>query len=193
MFYDIGSSFGLYTFLAEDLEAHVYSFEPNSHTVRFIRINAKPNTIVEEVAISNVSGDITFHDTFSSNKSGMSSLFPDIASGTSKGTYENVTVSAITLDKYIINQEIPSIIKMDVMNADHLVLEGGEKLFRLHSPVIAMRIYNTPLAKDRTKTSLDVLNKYGYSSYSIMENGILKPFEIKVDELKFASTFIFKK
>jgi len=193
VFYDVGSSFGLYTILAEELGAHVYSFEPNPHTVKYIMLNASPNTKVEAVAISDVSGEVEFHDTFLSNKSGMSSLFSDIASGTPRGTYDVISIPATTLDEYIVSHEVPIIIKMDVMNADYLVFRGAKKLFTEHSPVLALRIYNTPLATPRTKMSLALLKEYGYSSYSIKEDGTLIPISIQADSLKFASTFVFKK
>lgn len=193
VFYDIGSSFGLYTILAEELSTHIYSFEPNPNTVKYVRLNANLNTKVEAVAISDISGEITFYDTFNSNKSGMSSMFSDIASGTTVGTYKEISVPTITLDDYIVSHEVPTIIKMDVMNADHLVLKGAKELFTKHSPILALRIYNTPLAIERTKISLALLLEYGYSSYSIQKDGQLISVDIKVNKLKFASTFIFKK
>lgn len=193
VFYDIGSSFGLYTMLAEELSTHIYSFEPNPHTVKYIILNASHDTKIEAVAISDISGEIAFYDTFSSNKSGMSSMFTDIALGTTVGTYKQISVPAITLDDYIVSHDVPTIIKMDVMNADHLVLKGAKKLFTEHSPILAMRIYNTPLAVERTKISLALLLEYGYSSYSIQKDGQLISVNIQVNKLKFASTFIFKK
>jgi FkbM family methyltransferase len=179
--------------LVEELGAEVYSFEPNPHTVKYVARNASSDTRVEAVAVSDASGEVSFYDTFTSNKSGMSSLFPDIASGTSAGTYKTISVPAITLDEYIISEKVPTIIKMDVMNADHLVLKGGRKLFTEYAPVLILRMYNTPLAAERTKKSLALLAEYGYSSYSIGEDGRLIPVDIQISSLKFASTFVFKK
>lgn len=193
VFYDIGSSFGLYTVLGEELTSHVYSFEPNPHTVKYILRNAKTSTKVEAVAVSDTKGVVDLYDTFDSNKSGMSSLFPDIAAGTVAGTYKAIPVSTITLDDYIGSHEVPSMIKMDVMNADYIVLKGGKRLFTEYSPVLALRMYNTPKAIERTKMSLALLKEYGYFAYSINEKGELISVDIKPEALKFATTYIFKK
>lgn len=193
VFYDIGSSFGLYTYLAEELGAKVYSFEPNKKTAKYIKMNSLQSTIVEDCALLEKEGFISFYDSTSSNKSGMSSIFADIAVGTEKGSFDKISVKSTTIDKYIIKHEIPDIIKIDVMNSDHFVLEGGKDFFTKYSPVIALRMYNTPKGISRTKMSLDLLNKFGYSSYKLDEDGDINLYTIEPEKLKFASTFIFKK
>ncbi len=193
VFFDIGSSLGLYTALGEALGAKVHSFEPNPKAVAYTRQNAAPSTKVNALALAEKSGEALLYDISAGNKSGMSSFFPDIKNGETK-TAQGISVTTTTIDEYCSREQaIPKVIKMDVMNADFLVLQGAEKLLSAHSPVLALRIYNTPSAIERTRASLALLKSQGYDAFRIQENGELAPTDIQPETLKFASTFIFKK
>jgi len=193
VFFDIGSSLGLYTALGEALGATVHSFEPNPKAVAYTKQNAAASTTVNSIALAEKSGEAVLYDISAGNKSGMSSFFPDIKNSNADSA-RGIRVTTITLDEYCSREQaIPKVIKMDVMNADFLVLQGAKNLLTAHAPVLALRIYNTPSAVERTRASLALLKEHGYDAFSIQDGGELAPTDIRPETLKFASTFIFQK
>lgn len=193
VFYDVGANFGYYTALAEMLGAEVHSFEPNPPTLHYLRKNASPSSYLNEVAVADTSGELSFSDISASNKGAMSTLFPEVLSEDRRRTQRIIKVPAITLDDYNTKYSPPTFIKVDVENAESLVLTGARKLLTTHSPIIAMEIYGGTVARERTEKALSLMKEYGYGSYRIQENGSLEKTEIRLGEVGSENTFIFKK
>ncbi len=197
VFYDIGASLGLYTSLAEAIGASVHVFEPNMNTASYIERNAASRTVVNTLALSDHMGKVTFFELSQSesrrSKSGMSAMDSGIIASSSSEKPIEIQVPSTTLDMYTATHVVPTILKIDVLSSENLVLRGARALLAAHSPILSVRIYNSPTALSRTDETLKLLNEFGYSAYSLDTLGSLIPANIVVKNLKFATTFIFKK
>jgi FkbM family methyltransferase len=193
VFYDIGSNLGLYAALAEALGARVHSFEPNARTSAYLKMNSHDEGTVNVLALSDQKGTIPFFEVSVGRKIGMSSLFPDVVPQTSEKKPSALEVQALPLDAYVADHALPTVLKIDVMNAEYLVLRGAKGFLASHSPILALRLYRNPEAVERTKETLSLLKELGYGAHSIGGDGSINPVGIVLDELPFASTFIFKK
>lgn len=193
IFYDVGANFGYYTALARHLGAEVHAFEPNPSVMRYIRKNAADDVVLNEVAVADKPGELVFYDLFASHKSGMSSLFHDIIPELNRKTERAITVKTITLDDYVLDHPIPTVIKIDVENAESLVLAGARQLLTQHSPIITMELYDVPEALERTRKAYQLITDLGYAPYEITGTGDLRPAHIALGSIGGSDTFVFKK
>lgn len=193
VFYDVGANLGLYSALAGARGAEVHTFEPNPRTTSYLSLNATPRTTVNPVALSDTKGSVPFYEVSVGRKVGMSSLFPDVVPQTREHEPSKQDVSALTLDEYVTDHAIPTVVKIDVMNTECLVLAGARTLLSAHAPVIALRLYRNPSAPERTQTTLRLLTEFGYVPFAIGNDGSLTSTTVLWEHLPFATTLIFKK
>lgn len=200
VFYDIGANFGYYSSLAHALGADVHCFEPNPSTLKYIYFNlsATEKSTIQKFAITDTSTRITLFDIFDCHKSGMSTLFPDILTEVNQKKCRPIKVDATSLDEYLnrlgwLEKYIPTCIKIDVENAESLVMAGAKKLLTDFSPIITMELYDAPAAIERTKKALEIILSYGYRPHEITSNGFIQPTSVQLGNLGTANTFVFKK
>lgn len=194
VFYDIGSNFGFYTYLAEAIGCReVHTFEPNETTMRYIKMNARPQTMLNACALSDTIGTATFNDIAASHKSGMSTLMGDVIAAEARKGVRVVTVPTTTLDEYVKTHTPPTVIKLDVESSEALVLTGGREFLRTHAPIITMETWDAPVALAHTKEALAVMQDLGYSSYEILPDGEIVAKEVVLGNLRELNTFVFKK
>jgi FkbM family methyltransferase len=150
--FDIGAHVGFYTLLASTLVGplgKVFAFEPVPENLCFLkehlRLNRVINVAVIEKAVSDRSGVAAFAD-------GPSRAMGHLAA---QGRRQVPTVS---LDELVAAGEIPlpDYIKIDVENADWLVLSGARSLLECAHPVIflATDIYVSQQQSFQLLTSL---------------------------------------
>jgi FkbM family methyltransferase len=170
VFYDVGANVGYYTSLGEALGASVHAFEPSVSTVQYVKANG-PHSVINEVAVSDQNGTTSFYDIALSNKSGMSSMFQESIPELNQRTQVKRTVSTITLDSYIQSHEAPTVMKIDVEDAEGLVLAGANNLLAKHLPIIVMEVDNRPESAAKSAAALQVLFVAGYQPYEILQDG----------------------
>lgn len=153
--FDIGAHVGFYTLLAARRVGpggHIYAFEPLARNVSFlerhIQINELDNVSLQQMAISDRSGTVSFGG-------GVSSSTGHI---TTSGEEQ---VQASALDDLLDTGEIdpPALMKIDVEGAEGAVLRGGKELISNHKPGIFLATHGTVTHQECTA----FLRSMGYS------------------------------
>lgn len=175
IFYDLGTNYGFYTLLAQELieTGEIHSFEPIPEVFSLLQKNAKPdihkNTFLNNVAVSDKNGEIEFLNSFRLKYSALSSI---ISSSEEKKRKYIIKVPTISLDEYIkrFRRKPPAIIKVDVEGAEYLVFKGASELLEKYAPLIIMEYGKDNLPH---KNAADFLRKLGYKMYYLSEEGEL--------------------
>jgi FkbM family methyltransferase len=155
--WDIGAHFGYHTLSFAALageQGHVLSFEPNPTNQSRLKQNLARNPDlarrieVQSVAVSDKDGDVTFvysedvESGLSSNSHVADATPPQAAEAYAQ--FKRGTVPAVTIDSFFFNRKehAPAVIKIDVEGAEALVLEGGQRFFASHKPIILMEVHH---------------------------------------------------
>jgi len=172
IFYDIGSNYGFYTFLADEFIAkgEIHAFEPQEDVFDYLRKNTKllKNCFINKIALSDTIGKLYLY--IMENYSGGNTIVSDIASAQFAKT-KKTEILATTLDEYVKNHNKPTIIKLDVEGAEPQVLKGGIVTLSEGSPIIAMEIWKEGKGRILSEQALAILNKIGYKAYKIKDSG----------------------
>ena len=181
VFYDIGSNIGYYSLLAEmeNPNIKVIAFEPASGPLYYLRenvnINNFKNITVEDIALSNKDGSITF---FEIKNKKYSYLKHNLAGESNAGSmtegrnFVSVKVKTQTFNEYVSNTSHESIdlVKMDTEGTEHLILNHGDIILKQMKPIIICEtLFNT------IEPELESIFKlYGYDFYNHTESGLEK-------------------
>ncbi len=189
VFYDIGANHGFYSNLVSDYltDSKVYAFEPNPGLKDFLNKNLSKNVRLENIALTNKSGTISFYSSLETGASGISTTETTVANKKNKH-FTEIIVNAITFDEYCSQNEIPTFIKLDVEGGELNVLKGAEKILKVHSPIIAMEAWSGEYGDDFSKKAQSFLQSIGYSMYSIDIQGEISLVE-KVNFNNIDSSF----
>ncbi|MGY5353422.1 FkbM family methyltransferase [Wenyingzhuangia sp. IMCC45467] len=180
-FYDIGSNIGYYSLLAEmeNPKIKVVAFEPANGPLHYlkenIRINNFKNIIVEDIALSEKTGNITFFEIknkkytyLKHNLAGESNA----GSKTSGRNFVPTEVKTMTFDEYVLNteQKCIDLVKMDTEGTEHFILKHSDYVLEKIKPIfICETLFNT------IESELEsIFNKYGYDFYNHSETGLKK-------------------
>ena len=188
IFYDIGASYGFYTFLSAILNCETHSFEPNHYIFKFLKktYEYNQNKFLNKIYLNNVG---------LGNKEEKKILYfnPDHSGGGSiLKTKEdidiekslNIEIFITTLDKYVfdLKNKPPSFIKIDAEGYEFFILKGGELVLKNYKPSVIMEVLPANYGLiDHTKNSLNFLKSLNYTPYCINENGELS--EISFSEI----------
>lgn len=200
IFYDIGANIGYYCFLAKEISdfTEIHAFEPAPKNMQVLRKNLlnKQNIFLNQLALFNKEDKIDFYDTIEIGSGGST-----FSSSRAKflPNFKKIKVQTTTLDKYCANHSSwPDLIKIDVEGAEGQVIEGGIKILKEGSPIIAMEVWKNVLGNTSHLKAIEILYNLGYKSYKINKEGDLEFIE-KIDpekdilEKDEADNFIFKK
>jgi FkbM family methyltransferase len=173
IFYDIGASYGFYTWLAQEFvsQGEIHAFEPLAFAFKCLRKNTErsPRMFLNNVAIADREGELDFYESLA--LSGISTSVVEVAKMSPK-LYKKTTVSAITLERYAGRHKLPTVIKIDAEGAEKEIVEGGRNIFARSRPVIAMEIYVSKGGwQDRSLKAVRFLQKLGYAVYAISGDG----------------------
>jgi FkbM family methyltransferase len=186
VFYDIGANIGYYSLLAEmeNSDIKVVGFEPAKGPLFFFRENVRINNFqkikIEEIALSEKEGEITFYEIKNKKYSYLEHNLAGESNAGSKTTDRNFVktqVKTTTLDKYIIEnkEEMIDLIKMDTEGTEHLILENASIVLEKMKPIfICETLFNKIESKLET-----IFLKYGYEFYNHTEDGLKKVESIK--------------
>lgn len=177
VFYDIGANYGFYSALAEEfvLLGEIHAFEPSAKVFSYLKQISigQNNVFLNNVAVSDSSGEIEFFDCAPDSTSGKSTIVKEVAAGSHRWHYETVRVPAATLDEYVRSHRSPTIIKIDVEGAEVRVLSGARAMLRRYSPTIAVELWS---GEELSHFSLEVvvlLEELGYTPFFINLEGNL--------------------
>ena len=131
--WDIGANIGVHTMAFSKHCAFVCSWEANPQNYKLLRLNTQgklaPNVKVHNVAISNGEKDKLliqdFDDSITDNKG-------ELAIVESGG----VEVQARTLDSYLMNYPLPTLVKIDVEGHELEVLQGARAMLQTVKPIL---------------------------------------------------------
>ena len=169
--WDIGANVGLYSiYAAKSKNCKVYAFEPSVFNLELLARNIYINNLQNSVIIIPISLNEKLEENLfqlsSTQWGGALSTFgaginQDGKSINNKFEYKTIGVS---MQDMINKLKIPKpeYIKIDVDGIEHLILSGGiEVLNNVKSILIEINDFFV----EQSNTTLDILNKYGFSLY----------------------------
>lgn len=180
-FWDIGAHFGYFSLLAATLvgpAGKVLSLEaaPENFNILLKNTTNEKNITPINAAASEEEGILEFY-TFPILYSEYNSF--DIAQYKNEKWYDKIPhtqhqLPAITLDMlWKKHLQTPTIIKIDVEGAEHLVLAGAKQLLTQHAPYVVME-YITANETPQRDNAISQLMDWGYQSYIIDNKGELQ-------------------
>lgn len=191
VFYDVGANFGFYSFLAEAIlsKGEVHAFEPNPRIYHYLAHNAAHSHVVaQQLALSNMKGDVTFFDTVDDSSGG--SLIRDTEKA--ETAYADTTVPATTLDAYVATHRPPSVIKIDVEGAEQLVLEGAVETLKKYRPVVILEVWGGERGETHHAAAIRFLLNVGYTPHRIDKQGDITPVSsIDISAIRRYENFVF--
>lgn len=141
IFWDIGANIGLFSIYSAQKYGQnikVVAFEPSSSNLRILTRNISINNFSEKILVNQIALTNKENIFLSMNE-------PDFMEGSSLNTFgekfnfegkgfvatQKYKIFGTTIDTMINNNylEIPDYIKIDVDGIEHLILEGGNKMF----------------------------------------------------------------
>jgi FkbM family methyltransferase len=199
IFYDIGAFCGYYSALVKEIieRGEIHAFEPISTSFRCLQKNISSTdgikVFLNNLAISNKEGEIDFY-TESSNRHPEGST---LNASAIIGNFKKIKVKTTTLDSYCSAHQCPNFMKIDVEGAEEYVIEGGMRVLKETSPIIAMEVWRKPLNNKSHLKAMEILYKLGYKSYKINDQGelIFKEKIVPEEDILMGTgdNFIFKK
>jgi FkbM family methyltransferase len=194
IFYDVGANYGFYTCLAQEfiINGEIHAFEPNPKIFRLLKENSRldifKNTFLNGIALSDKTGEAEFYDREVSRHSGGSSLIKH----QHFKKYKVIKVKTTTLDEYILNHKLPTIMKIDVEGGESLVLKGALKLLKKYNPIIIMEFFPDDLHRE----AINILLNNGYRAFKIDNDGnlsIVNEQNLLRDDVPHEANYVFKK
>jgi FkbM family methyltransferase len=194
IFYDIGANYGFYTCLAQEfiIDGQIHAFEPNPKIFGLLKENSSldifKNTFLNEIALSDKTGEAEFYDREAGRHSGGSSLIKH----SNFKRYKTIKVKTITLDEYILDHKPPTIMKIDVEGGEPLVLKGALKLLKKYNPMIIMEF----LPDDLHREAVNILSNNGYRAFKIDSDGnlsIINEKDLLRNDISHEANYVFKK
>ncbi len=170
---NIGANIGYFTLLIARQtgpQGKVISFEPSSHTAKFlqqnIEANGYKNVETHSKAVSNKSGMADFWVGGSSTHSFVSELktqnYPQLT---------KMQVETVTLDDFLKNRDIRiDFIMMDAEGSEKYILEGMKKTLQSNPDLEIITEYNPftfKLAETTAESFLDLVEEIGFFTYVI--------------------------
>lgn len=196
IFYDVGASYGFYTYLALEFVKEVHLFEPIPEVFQILELNLKDkkNVYLNNFALSQIKGEQDLYVT--EGALGSSTL---IKNGLKylNFFYRKIRVKTLPLDEYVKTHNPPTFLKLDVEGAESLVIEGGINFFKNFSPTISMEVWTKKRGGEISQKTIEKLRSLGYNSFLIKEDGEIEScsgnLTLKIPKSYEVDNFIFKK
>lgn len=181
----MGSNIGYYSIMAGKVNPNIkaYAFDPSPGPFYYLNENIKLNQLHQvmpfQMALSDANGSFSFHVAVSEkykylkyNSLGGSGHLSHVRENP---TQNQVTVLAQTLDDFVKEREIGQmdLLKLDVEEAEHLVLAGGHQSIIKFRPIVVCEVFSTDML-------LQIQNEilvHGFKAFRF-ENQRLIPEEI---------------
>lgn len=165
VFWDVGANIGSVTIVAARQCRRVVAFEPDPRSLESlmqnIRVNNLANVEVVNVALGSQSGTATLHQSSSLN-TGMTSLLPG------RGQAAGIAEVAVTRADDLIRARpdlSPTVMKIDVEGAEHLVLSGAQALLRQGG--LRAIVFEDRRDADNKPTNVEVVLRLNEARYHV--------------------------
>jgi FkbM family methyltransferase len=174
-FLDVGSNYGIHSFIASKLCKKVYSFEPQKLIYDLCNQSIKDNDIKNihlfNIALGNKNTKL--------NMQKFDYLNQDIHVGDVSLVFDSQIGEEVIVNKLddVINDKI-DFIKIDVQGYEKFVLEGGDKIINEHKPIMIIEI------------ETQQLSKFGYDSASLFNYIKKLDYHIFFLEYHYPSDFV---
>jgi FkbM family methyltransferase len=181
VFFDVGSNIGYYSIMAGTINSKVkvFAFDPSPGPFAYlsenIELNELKNVSANQLALSSEPGEFSFHIAYNSkypylkfNSLGGSGHLSHVRENP---TLHTVKVKATTLDLFAAEQNLKSLdlIKLDVEEAEHLVLAGSKASIQKFRPIVVCEIFSTQIL-DLIKIEIISL---GYKAFLFQNMGLV--------------------
>jgi FkbM family methyltransferase len=182
---DVGAQIGYITLAMATLakgRVTVHAFEPEPNNIQRLRNNIALNPGVDvrvvEKAVSDTNGSIRLYLSKDHNAGTHSTI-----SGGSNVSEAFVEIPAVTLDHYVSEQGISALrlIKIDVEGGEYEVNKGAQETLQTLRPIVLMELSDA-LQESRGFSTVEfktLMKSYGYSAYTIADDGTLIPSSVE--------------
>lgn len=188
--FDIGAHIGYFTVLFSKLagaDGKVYAFEPDNGNFILLEKNTKKrkNVKIYRQAIADRTGGLTFYKI--KNSTMCHTIIPT-------DNTDKVTVSATTIDDFILEQKIKivNIIKIDIEGGEPLAFKGMSRFLAAAKNLSIIMEYNPSALQSGNLDSFEFLKSLvgrGFNIFQILRRGKLKPLALNnIQDLKFYRT-----
>lgn len=182
-FFDLGANYGYYSLLASHFVGEggcVFSFDPDSSALKFLKKNKRKNMVIIESAVGNADGTIELYS-FSEidslvSTTNINNLSQNESVSLDRTTIKKRTVPVLKLDSFCAQWDVcPRVIKIDVEGAESLVLRGfHEGLESKDDIIIAIEVWIDPFT-DNYRDAISFMLEHGYRVSTLNDEG--KPIE----------------
>lgn len=153
-FFDVGSNIGYYSVMGgichPELEIHAFDPSPGpfAYLCENLKLNQVKNAFPNQMALSDAAGKFSFHIAWNKkypwlkyNSLGGSGHLSHVRENPTRHTVE---VEALTLDAYAAKAGLKNLdlIKLDVEEAEHLVLAGASESIRKFRPLVVCEVFS---------------------------------------------------
>jgi FkbM family methyltransferase len=167
VFFDVGANIGYYSVMGSVVnpKLSIYSFDPSPGPFHFLSKNLKLNGCAGvkpfQIALSDQSGEFSFHVSYNlkypylgQNVLGGSGHLAHVRE--SPGLFK-VIVDCLTLDQFAEKEKIEGLdlIKLDVEEAEHLVLAGAKESLKKFRPIVVFEVFSPEMMELISKEILD--------------------------------------
>jgi FkbM family methyltransferase len=164
--WDIGANVGVFSFAAASLAraGSVLAVEPDIWLARVVRRSAalKGNRRLDVRVLAAAASNVNGVATFLIARRGRASSALEAAGGRTEmgGVRERVVVPTLTLDTLLEHFDAPSVVKIDVEGAEHLVLQGAARLLRDVRPALIVEV-----GSEAREAATRILREAGYTLF----------------------------
>lgn len=177
VFFDLGSNIGYFSVMAgiTNSDLKVYAFDPSPGPFNYlsenVRINGLKNVFPQQAAVSDEDGTFSFHIAYNVkypwlkyNSLGGSGHLSHVRENP---TRHHVQVQAYKVDSFVEKNQIPTIdlMKIDVEEAEHLVLSGAQNSIRKFRPIVVCEVFSNAMLQQIREQIISL----GYKAY-LFEN-----------------------
>ena len=176
--FDVGANVGIYSLVAKSInpKSKVYSFEPSINTIHKLQKNNSINKYdinINQLAVSNLEGKLTFYDVPDEHQTSASLSFDKLKNlSWYKGEIKEYEVDVISIKKFIEKNDIKKIdlIKIDVEMHEPEIIEGIGHYLEKFKPIIFIEVLSDTIAQRLN----GLITSKGYYIYHLYANGVVK-------------------
>ena len=192
---DIGSHYGFFALLMSEIvgdNGSVHCFEPTPSTFSVLKKNIKgnKNIVINRKAILEKNIEIELND-YGISSSAFNSINQARLKINKKQLGKNkIKVEAIKLDDYVIlNNLIPSLIKIDAESSEYEVIKGMDYILKEIKPDLCVELGDFGI--EGVLPSREIVNlltgKYGYNVYEMNNSKLITHY--KKDKYNYTNLF----
>jgi FkbM family methyltransferase len=197
--YDVGAHHGYYSFLFSKCVGNngkVFAFEPSPRERFYFKVskflNYSKNITLVPFGVSSKCKKTIFYQA-QGIWTGFNSLRPPRYPEGYKVKTKKIIIDLINLDSFVLSDNLPFLIKMDIEGAEFSAVKGAVRLIKSVHPLFLMEMDDrrSKAWNYRIKELVLYLKKFGYMQFRITEDGYLE--EVKKENIYKDNYFLVPK